>query len=60
MDQSLKELVRERAGNVCEYCRLPQAATKYVRFHVEHIIAQQHNGPTESHNLASVRVLQPP
>ena len=52
MDNALRSLVRRRAGDVCEYCRLPQAASRFVRFHVEHIIARQHGGETESDNLA--------
>jgi hypothetical protein len=51
MNQFLRELVRDRAGNRCEYCRLPQwcvAAT----FHVEHIVARQHGGADEADNLA--------
>jgi hypothetical protein len=31
MDEALRSLVRRRAGNVCEYCRLPQAASRLVR-----------------------------
>jgi hypothetical protein len=50
MDDALRSLVR-RGGDVCEYCRLPQAASRFVRFHVEHIIARQHGGPTEPDNL---------
>lgn len=52
MDNALRAAVRRRAGDVCEYCRLPQTASRFVRFHVEHIIARQHGGPTESENLA--------
>ena len=52
MDKALRSQVRRRAGDVCEYCRLPQAASRFVRFHVEHIIARQHGGLTESNNLA--------
>ena len=52
MDNALRSLVRRRTGDVCEYCRLPQAASPFVRFHVEHIVARQHGGPTESDNLA--------
>ena len=37
---------------VCEYCRLPQAASRIVRFHIEHIIARQHGGRSEPDNLA--------
>jgi hypothetical protein len=52
IDQALRSLVRQRAGDVCEYCRLPQASSRYVRFHIEHIIARQHGGPTHAENLA--------
>ncbi|MCE9554756.1 MAG: HNH endonuclease [Planctomycetes bacterium] len=52
MDKALRSLVRRRAGEVCEYCRLPQEASPFASFHVEHIIARQHGGPTESDNLA--------
>ncbi len=52
MQGALRSLVRRRAGDVCEYCRLPQAAARIVRFHVEHIVARQHGGRTEPDNLA--------
>jgi hypothetical protein len=42
MDESLRQFVRERAGHRCEYCRLPQDAAQFLRFHVEHIQAMQH------------------
>ena len=48
----MRSLVRRRAGEVCEYCRLPQAASPIVRFHVEHIIARQHGGQDEPDNLS--------
>jgi hypothetical protein len=52
MDNALRSLVRRRAGNACEYCRLPQAASPIARFHVEHIVARQHDGATDESNLA--------
>ena len=52
MDHALRSLVRLRAGDVCEYCRLPQAASQLATFHVEHIIARQHGGSTDENNLA--------
>ena len=52
MQSALRSLVRRRAGEVCEYCQLPQTASRFVRFHVEHIIARQHGGATEPDNLA--------
>lgn len=42
MDDELRRFVRRRAQGRCEYCLLPQEATPYFTFHVEHIIAKQH------------------
>jgi hypothetical protein len=52
MDPALRDLVRQRAGDRCEYCGLPQSSAPFVPFHVEHIIAQQHGGDDELDNLA--------
>jgi hypothetical protein len=52
MDQALRTLVRRRAREVCEYCRLPQEASRFVRFQLEHITALQHGGKSEAENLA--------
>ena len=46
MDAAVRRLVRERAGDRCEYCRLPQAAVD-ATFHVDHVVAQQHVDATE-------------
>ena len=53
MDAAVRQLVRTRAGNRCEYCRLPQSAAE-ATFHVEHIIAEQHAlpGADDPSNLA--------
>ena len=51
MRSELQAEVRRRAGNRCEYCRLPQAAFRRP-FHIEHIIAKQHGGQTDLENLA--------
>ncbi len=51
MDQATRDFVRQRAGDRCEYCRLPQHASA-LRFHVEHIIARQHGGSDDAGNLA--------
>lgn len=51
MDREVRERVRERAGNRCEYCGLPQESTPLVAFHVEHIIAKQHGGGDDEANL---------
>ena len=48
MDESLARTVRERAGNVCEYCRMPQAYYPTVPFPIDHIIARQHGGPHDA------------
>ena len=51
MDESLRQFVRERAGLRCEYCRLPQDAAPFLRFHVEHIQATQHIEDDSEANL---------
>ncbi len=51
MDSAISQLVRQRAGQRCEYCRLPQSASA-LRFHIEHIIARQHGGTDDPANLA--------
>jgi hypothetical protein len=43
IDRALRDLVVQRAGQRCEYCRLPQAVMP-VTFHVEHIVARKHGG----------------
>ena len=47
----LVKLVRERAGDVCEYCVLPQASQE-ATFHVDHVLPRSQNGPTTLANLA--------
>lgn len=49
---ALRALVRHRAADRCEYCRLPQSAEPLVTFHLEHVVARQHGGPTAAANLA--------
>lgn len=51
MDAALAQLVRQRAGDRCEYCRLTQSRSS-LRFHVEHVIARQHGGQDAPENLA--------
>ena len=50
MEAALERLVRYRAGGRCEYCRLPQAASR-VPFEIDHIIARKHRGRTTAGNL---------
>lgn len=52
MDEQLRAEVRQRAKDCCEYCGLPQVALPFARFHVDHIIAEQHGGSEELSNLA--------
>lgn len=47
----LRISVFERASGCCEYCRLSLNGM-YVRFEVDHVIAEKHDGPTTSDNLA--------
>ena len=43
MDAEVRDFVRQRAGNRCEYCLLPEESDEWP-FHVEHVIAKQHGG----------------
>lgn len=52
MDAATRERIRRRAEYRCEYCLLPEAATPFVPFHVEHIIAKQHTANDSVDNLA--------
>lgn len=47
---TLRRQVTNRAGNCCEYCLLSQSDS-FFRFHVDHVISEKHDGPTESDNL---------
>jgi len=48
----VKELVRRRAGDRCEYCRLHQDASPLATLHVEHVIPIKHGGTDDESNLA--------
>lgn len=52
MDAGTRREVLDRASNCCEYCRIAQSAVPFVPFHVEHIIAQQHQVNDDLSNLA--------
>jgi len=52
MDDQLRRLVRQRAGNRCEYCHLRQEHDRFHRFHIEHIVPRQHRGGDDVDNLA--------
>jgi 5-methylcytosine-specific restriction endonuclease McrA len=52
MKAGIRRLVRRRAGDRCEYCRIHQNDDPVLSFHVEHIIAKQHAGSDHPSNLA--------
>lgn len=47
----LRRLVRQRARDRCEYCRLSQEGQE-ATFHVDHVIPVAQGGPTADWNLA--------
>lgn len=51
MDARLRQFVRQRADNRCEYCGLEQEKEP-LTFHVEHVIPRQHGGADTADNLA--------
>lgn len=52
MIAAVKRLVRERAGDACEYCRLPQSWLIPFKLQIEHILPVKHHGGDEPENLA--------
>lgn len=52
VNESTKTIVRERAGNRCEYCQLHQDDSPLAVLHVEHVIPRKHGGTDEINNLA--------
>ena len=50
MARSRRAIVRERAGDRCEYCRIPQSST-CLRHTLDHIRARKHRGSTDVENL---------
>ncbi len=51
MDDALRQFVRSRAQDRCEYCGLPAEFTD-APHQPDHIIAEKHHGPTAEDNLA--------
>ena len=51
MDAATRNLVRQRAGERCEYCQFPDFSLD-LPFHVEHIIASVHRADDSPSNLA--------
>lgn len=51
VSSALRQLVRQRAGDCCEYCKIPQEFDE-ATFQIDHIRASKHGGPTVEENLA--------
>ncbi len=51
MDLAVREFVRRRARDRCEFCQLLQEFSE-LQFHIEHIIPRQHGGADDPENLA--------
>lgn len=49
--EAVRQQVRNRASQRCEYCRKPEGTNLYP-FHVDHIIPPLHGGNSEPNNLA--------
>src|SRR6266436_1492872 len=52
MDAAVRRMVRERAGNRCEYCRLQQEQSPLFPLQIEHIRPRKHHGGDDLDNLA--------
>ena len=50
-NRALEAKVIRRANGRCEYCQFPRTASE-LPFHIDHIIAEKHRGPTTVENLA--------
>jgi hypothetical protein len=45
-----KRIIRQQAGDCCEYCLLAQGG-RLARFHVDHVVAVAHGGADTEDNL---------
>ncbi len=52
MNTATKALVRQRAGQRCEYCQLRQEDSPLAVLHIEHVIPKKHGGSDDLENLA--------
>ena len=50
LSTEIRETVRHRSENACEYCRLPAYAS-VLPHQIDHIIGRQHHGTDEIENL---------
>lgn len=51
MTVALRNLIRERAGKRCEYCKLHESDADFFTFHVEHVVPKQHGGRNDFESL---------
>ena len=51
MGSALEQLVWDRAGGRCEYCRFPSELAE-APFQIDHIVARKHGGASTPDNLA--------
>lgn len=52
IDAATRQLVRERAGNRCEYCGLHQDHSPLATLQIEHVNPRKHGGTDTIENLA--------
>jgi len=52
MNKGLRDRVRKRADNRCEYCGLVQKHSPVARLQIEHIVPLKHGGTSHFENLA--------
>lgn len=50
ISQEMRQRIRQRAADCCEYCRISQA-DNFLPFEVDHIVAEKHSGETTDDNL---------
>lgn len=50
MNQQLRQRVRQRANERCEYCLYPQSVTA-ISHQIDHVRAKQHGGTDDEDNL---------
>jgi 5-methylcytosine-specific restriction endonuclease McrA len=51
ISQAVRQQVRERAGQRCEYCRLPERFS-FQPYQIDHVVARKHGGTDDITNLA--------
>lgn len=52
LDAALRNSVRQRAEDRCEYCRIRQEQIPFAIFHIDHIVPKKHGGGDDPSNLA--------